>query len=100
MTTVADSSQTGPAERGGPETPETPEAFQPRAAYRALLVRGLEPSEAANVTAFLAGLPSAGLHWTIPEVEAILRRRSEIQRRATPDADDLPASPAVTRQTS
>jgi hypothetical protein len=42
--------------------------------YRALLARGLEAGEAANLTAFLHGLPSAGLRWTMPEVEAILRR--------------------------
>jgi hypothetical protein len=82
------------------QAPDPAEAVQPRAIYRALLVRGLEPSEAANVTAFLAGLPSAGLHWTIPEVEAILRRRAEVQARLTPHADDLPAAPAVTWQTS
>jgi len=64
--------------------------FPARSIYRALLVRGLEPSEAANLTAYLAGLPSANLHWTIPEVEAILRRRVEAGRRNEPDADDRP----------
>jgi predicted phage gp36 major capsid-like protein len=43
--------------------------------YRALLARGLEAGEAANLTAFLHGLPSDGFHWTLPEVEAVLRRR-------------------------
>lgn len=46
-----------------------------KATYRALLARGLEVGEAANLTAFLHGLPSAGFHWTLPEIEAILRRR-------------------------
>ena len=46
-----------------------------KATYRALLARGLEAGEAANLTAFLHGLPSAGFHWTLAEVEAILRRR-------------------------
>lgn len=46
-----------------------------KATYRALLARGLEAGEAANLTAFLHGLPSAGFHWTLPEVEAIIRRR-------------------------
>lgn len=46
-----------------------------KATYRALLLRGLEAGEAANLTAFLHGLPSDGFHWTLPEVEAILRRR-------------------------
>lgn len=43
--------------------------------YRALLARGLEAGEAANLTAFLHGLPSDGFHWTLPEIESILRRR-------------------------
>lgn len=46
-----------------------------KATYRALLARGLEAGEAANLTAFLHGLPSADFHWSIPEVEAIVRRR-------------------------
>ena len=56
-----------------------------KATYRALLARGLEAGEAANLTAFLHGLPSAGLHWTLPEIEAIVRRRLEraADQRAT-----------------
>lgn len=46
-----------------------------KATYRALLARGLEAGEAANLTAFLHGLPSTGLHWTLPEIEAIVRRK-------------------------
>jgi predicted phage gp36 major capsid-like protein len=46
-----------------------------KATYRALLARGLEAGEAANLTAFLHGLPSSGFHWTLPEVESIVRRR-------------------------
>lgn len=46
-----------------------------KATYRALLARGLEAGEAANLTAFLHGLPSTGFHWTLPEIEAIVRRR-------------------------
>ena len=48
-----------------------------KATYRALLARGLETGEAANLTAFMHGLPSDGFQWTMPEVEAILRRRLE-----------------------
>ena len=48
-----------------------------KATYRALLARGLEAGEAANLTAFLHGLPSTGFHWTMPEIEAIVRRRLE-----------------------
>jgi hypothetical protein len=48
-----------------------------KATYRALLARGLETGEAANLTAFLHGLPSDNFHWTLPEIEAILHRRIE-----------------------
>jgi hypothetical protein len=46
-----------------------------KATYRALLARGLQAGEAANLTAFLHGLPSVGVQWTLPEIEAIISRR-------------------------
>jgi hypothetical protein len=64
--------------------------FPARAIYRALLVRGLEPGEAANLTAYLAGLPAGGIHWTIPEVEAIVRRRATAGADRASDPDDGP----------
>jgi len=54
---------------------ERPVEASLKATYRSLLARGLEAGEAANLTAFLHGLPSAGFHWTMPEIEAIVRRR-------------------------
>ncbi|HYK94918.1 MAG TPA: hypothetical protein VE011_03490 [Candidatus Dormibacteraeota bacterium] len=54
---------------------ERPLGTSLKATYRALLARGLEAGEAANLTAFLHGLPSDGFHWTMPEIEAIIRRR-------------------------
>jgi hypothetical protein len=74
--------------------------FPARSIYRALLVRGLEPGEAANLTAYLAGLPSAGLHWTIPEVEAIVRRRAAEAEAATSDAADQAGPIQLTWQLS
>jgi hypothetical protein len=47
-----------------------------RGTYLALLLRGLEPGEAANVTGYLHGLPSAGIRWSVAEIEAIVRRRA------------------------
>lgn len=64
-----------------------------KATYRALLARGLEAGEAANLTAFLHGLPSAGFQWTLPEIQAILRRRiahAADQRAAA--GDEIPSS--------
>ena len=60
-----------------PESMDRPIAASLKATYRALLARGLEAGEAANLTAFLHGLPSAGFRWTLPEVEAIIHRRIE-----------------------
>ena len=67
-----------------------------RATYRALLARGLEAGEAANLTAFLHGLPSVGFHWTLPEVEAIVRRRiaHASDRRAAAGIEALSAADA------
>lgn len=62
-----------------------------KATYRALLARGLQAGEAANLTGFLHGLPSAGFHWTLPEIEAILRKR--LAHAANLRAAD-PANPA------
>lgn len=59
------------------ESMEQPVAASLKATYRALLARGLEAGEAANLTAFLHGLPSAGVQWTLAEIEAVIRRRIE-----------------------
>jgi hypothetical protein len=58
-----------------PESSDRPVAASLKATYRALLARGLEAGEAANLTAFLHGLPSAGFRWTLPEIESIISRR-------------------------
>jgi hypothetical protein len=43
-----------------------------RAIYRALLVRSLRPAEAANLTAFLCGIPLGEQPWKIDEVNRLL----------------------------
>jgi hypothetical protein len=58
-----------------PESTDRPVAASLKATYRALLARGLEAGEAANLTAFLHGLPSAGFRWSLAEIEAIIQRR-------------------------
>lgn len=74
-----------------------------KATYRALLARGLEAGEAANLTAFLHGLPSGGFHWTLPEIEAIVRRRlahAADLRSAAIAALQLPADTRRSRQSA
>jgi hypothetical protein len=71
-----------------------------RATYRALLLRGLEPGEAANLTAFLSGLPSAGIRWTVAEVEAIVRRRADALRQTRPISRKRSIASPMSSQTS
>src|SRR5882724_3171712 len=44
----------------------------PSATYRNLVSRGLNPSEAANVVAYLTGIPLGDQPWTIHAVNTIL----------------------------
>ena len=64
-----------------------------KATYRALLARGLETGEAANLTAFLHGLPSDGFHWSLAEIEGVLHHR--IRHAAEVRAAEVAASPHV-----
>jgi len=43
-----------------------------RVTYRTLLLRGLAPDEAANLTAFLSGIPVTEHHWKLNEVNRLL----------------------------
>lgn len=49
-------------------TPELPT----RATYRSLIIRGLAPDEAANLTAWLAGIEVGDAHWTLRQVNQLL----------------------------
>jgi hypothetical protein len=82
------------------ESTDRPVAASLKATYRALLARGLEAGEAANLTAFLHGLPSAGFRWTLPEIEAIIGRRLmyAADQRAAAVAGGSPASRSRTRR--
>jgi hypothetical protein len=84
------------------ESVERPLAASLKATYRALLARGLEAGEAANLTAFLHGLPSAGFRWTLPEVEAIVHRRLmyAAEQRAGSAVALASATPARVRRTA
>ncbi len=64
-----------------------------RVIYRSLLLRGFAPAEAANLTAFLVGLPSPGVRWTLPQVEAIVALRD--RRNASVGPDDRPTAPVT-----
>lgn len=56
---------------------ETPIAT--RTTYRILLARGLAPDEAANLTAFLAGLELGERPWTLGQVNRLLFLRELVR---------------------
>lgn len=58
---------------------ETQEALHTRATYRTLLLKGMAPDEAANLTAYMAGIPIGESHWTLSQVNQLLFLR-QMQR--------------------
>ena len=53
-------------------SPEPSKALPTRATYRNLILRGLAPEEAANLTAFMAGIQVGESHWTLRQVNQLL----------------------------
>jgi len=51
-----------------------------RSTYRQLLMKGLAPDEAANLTAFLCGIPVADVHWSLRQINELLFLR-ELARK-------------------
>jgi hypothetical protein len=51
----------------------------PRQTYRKLTGLGLTPEEAADLTAFMCGIPLDGAHWSLRQVNQLLFLR-ELQR--------------------
>jgi hypothetical protein len=58
-----------------------------RATYRLLLLKGLAPDEAANLTAYLCGLPIGEAPWTLGEINRLLFLR-ELGRNGRWGLDD------------
>jgi hypothetical protein len=44
----------------------------PRATFRLLQEQGLTPVEAASLTAFMCGLPTADLRWSLNQISQLL----------------------------
>ena len=55
-------------------------------------MKGLAPEEAANLTAFLCGLPIADVHWSLRQVNQLLflRQLASTGRFGSGDGDELP----------
>lgn len=73
-------------------TPAAAPAPTPRAVWRLLQMRGMTPDEAANLTAFLYGLPTADLHWSLPQLNQLLflRQMQHDGRFGNADGDNHP----------
>lgn len=63
-----------------------------RAIFRVLMMRGLAADEAANLTAFMCGIPVGERHWTIGEVNRLLFLR-ELARTGRFGAGDGASEP-------
>ena len=50
-------------------------------------MKGMTPDEAANLTAFLYGLPTVDLHWTVPQLNKLLFLRQMRQTGRFGDTD-------------
>ena len=53
-------------------SPESTPELPTRSTYRNLIIRGLAPDEAANLTAWLAGIEVGEAHWTLRQVNQLL----------------------------
>jgi hypothetical protein len=60
-------------------TTAAPNDVPTRSTYRMLIMRGLAPEEASNLTAFLSGLHVGDQHWNLKELNQLLFLR-DMQR--------------------
>ena len=75
---------------GSAVTADRPPAGDPlvtRSTYRMLLMRGLTPAEAADLTAFMCGIPVGAVHWSLDQVNRLLFLR-ELSRTGRFGAHD------------
>ena len=72
-----------------PTEPQRAKDLVTRATYRMLQMRGLSPDEAANLTAFMCGIPVGEQHWKLKEVNQLLflRELNRQGRFGSADAD-------------
>ena len=86
---------------GSPATSTTPDperissAPQTRATYRLLLLKGLAPDEAANLTAWLSGIHVGAQRWRLAEVNRLLFLRELSQGGRFGSDDGAERAPAA-----
>ena len=66
----------------GKSIPSAPSMPATRSVYRLLLLKGMTPLEASALTAFMCGLPTNDLNWSIKQVNELLflRRMRQLGR--------------------
>ena len=69
---VAESGSVIATSRPAPSPEPTTLDVPTRSTYRSLIIRGLEPDEAANLTAWLAGISVGESHWTLRQINQLL----------------------------
>jgi hypothetical protein len=60
------------AAQARPGIPDETTQLVTRSTYRLLMSRGLAPDEAANLTAFMCGIPIDDVRWSIRQVNQLL----------------------------
>ena len=89
----------GPASTSNPSQPQptteraATDAPGTRAVYRLLLMKGMAPAEAANLTAYICGLPAADVHWSLKQINQLLFLRAMRQAGRFDDVDGGRARP-------
>jgi hypothetical protein len=72
-----------------PPTPSSATELHTRSTYRNLVLRGLAPEEATNLTAWLAGLAVGETSWTLRQINDLLFLRA-IHRTSLDERSELP----------
>lgn len=62
-----------------------------RVTYRTLILKGMAPDEAANLTAYLAGIPIGDSTWTLKQINQLLFLRQMQQTGRFGDGSESPA---------
>ena len=82
-----------PARPADPPNPSAGDQLITRTTYRMLLVKGLDPEEAANLTAFLCGIPIAEVRWSLRQVNQLLFLREMARTGRFGPGDGGPSRP-------
>ena len=85
---VASGSSATPAGASGSGREDAAQPDLPtRSTYRLLVMRGMAPDEAANLTAFMSGIHVGDQHWNLKEINRLLFLR-DMQRTGRFDETD------------